>query len=107
MAKIIPSSKMDIKIAKAILQAADIRESNFDSVAASKALLGSQEQIQKTGRPNLVDYSRFYSKDLTFCIQEACAENDVPISLVTLIEFGFMTSWNDMIIWAEKYSNIV
>ena len=88
-----PPDEMTIRIAKALEDAAEIREKSYDHKAADKK--------EKSG-DRYVDFTKFYRKNLGQAAFEACLENKLEPNMWYPIYMMLETCWNDIIDWAKE-----
>lgn len=81
------------KFASAIIMAAKIREDSYDRKAADKASKGPRL---------IVDYNKFYQKDLYEAAEEAVKKVGLNTEMVQPIYLLLSYTWNDALEWAES-----
>lgn len=86
-----PPDEMTLRIAKALEEAAEIRESSYDNQAANIA--------EKKG--TVVDFSKFYQKDIKEASYEACVNNKLDPHLYFLLYLLLDSYWNDVSCWSK------
>ena len=86
------------KIAKIIIDAANIRENSFDKEAATQC-----RKIAERSNDVIIDYNVFYEMSVMDACKKACEQNGASEDLASLVYLMLEYCWNDVVDWAWPY----